>query len=142
MKYFLIYLFLEVMVSVNAASAIGAVATFVELVLSALIGFILLANMRVTLMQNLSALMQGEISLQSFQRLNLWTIVGAILLILPGFLGDIVGLLLQFSSIVTLLVAKFLHVKEDNQYPPRHFKQGNEDEIIDIEVIDDDHRIK
>ena len=142
MKYFLIYLFLEVMVSVNAASAIGAVATFGELVLSALIGFILLANMRVTLMQNLSALMQGEISLQSFQRLNLWTIVGAILLILPGFLGDIVGLLLQFISIVTLLVAKFLHVKEDNQYPPRHFKQGNEDEIIDVEVIDDDHRIK
>ena len=142
MKYILIYLFLEVMVSVNAASAIGAVATFGELVLSALIGFILLANMRVTLMQNLSALMQGEISLQSFQRLNLWTIVGAILLILPGFLGDIVGLLLQFSSIATLFVSKILHVKEDNDYPPHHFKQGKEDEIIDVEVIDDNHRIQ
>ena len=140
MKYFLIYLFLEVMVSVNAASAIGAVATFGELVLSALIGFILLANMRVTLMQNLSALMQGEISIESFQRLNLWTIVGAILLILPGFLGDMVGLLLQFSSIVTLFVSKFLHDKEEN--PPHHFRQGNEDEIIDVEVIDDTNHLK
>lgn len=142
MKYFLIYLFLEVMVSVNVASEIGAMATFVELVLSALVGIILLANMRITLMQNLSALMQGEISLQSFQKLNLWTIVGAILLILPGFLGDIIGLLLQFSSIVTLFVAKFLHVKEDTPFPPHHFKQGKEDEIIDVEVIDDNHRIK
>jgi len=141
-KYFLIYLFLEVMVSVNVASEIGAMATFVELVLSAFVGIILLANMRITLMQNLSALMQGEISLQSFQKLNLWTIVGAILLILPGFLGDIIGLLLQFSSIVTLFVAKFLHVKEDTPFPPHHFKQGKEDEIIDVEVIDDNHRIK
>jgi len=139
-KYFLIYLFLEVMVSVNLASVIGAVSTFVELVLSAFIGLILLANMRITLMQNLNALMQGEISIESFQRLNLWTIVGAILLILPGFLGDMVGLLLQFSSIVTLFVSKFLHDKEDN--PPHHFRQGKEDEIIDVEVIDDDHRLK
>ena len=128
------------MVSVNMASAIGAVATFAELVLSAVIGLILLANMRITLMQNLNALMQGEISIESFQRLNLWTIVGAILLILPGFLGDIVGLLLQFSSIVTLFVSKFFHDKEEK--PPHHFRQGNEDEIIDVEVIDDNHRLK
>ncbi len=128
------------MVSVNMASAIGAVATFAELVLSAVIGLILLANMRITLMQNLNALMQGEISIESFQRLNLWTIVGAILLILPGFLGDIVGLLLQFSSIVTLFVSKFFHDKEENL--PHHFRQGNEDEIIDVEVIDDNHRLK
>ena len=128
------------MVSVNIASAIGAVATFVELILSAVIGFILLANMRMTLMQNLNALMQGEISIESFQRLNLWTIIGAILLILPGFLSDIIGLVFQFSSLVTLFVSKFLHVKEEN--PPHHFKQGKENEIIDVEVIDDDHRLK
>lgn len=141
MKYFLIYLFLEVMVSVNIASAIGFFATFVELVVSAFLGLILLANMRITLMQNLNALMQGEISIESFQRLNLWTIVGAILLILPGFLGDIVGLLLQFSSIVTLFVSKFLHVKdEDNS--THYFKQGKEDEIIDVEVIDDTNHLK
>ena len=128
------------MVSVNMASARDAVATFAELVLSAVIGLKLLANMRITLMQNLNALMQGEISIESFQRLNLWTIVGAILLILPGFLGDIVGLLLQFSSIVTLFVSKFFHDKEEN--PQHHFRQGNEDEIIDVEVIDDNHRLK
>jgi UPF0716 family protein affecting phage T7 exclusion len=129
------------MVTVNIASAIGVVATFLEMVLSALVGLILLANMRVTLMQNMNALLQGEISLQSFQRLNLWAIVGAILFILPGFLGDIVGLLLQFSSIVTLFASKFLHVKNEENIPP-HFTKGNHDEIIDVEVIDDHRSVK
>lgn len=141
MKYFLIYLFLEVMVSLNIGSQIGVMATFGELVISALLGGILLANFRLTLMQNISALMQGEISPSSFQRLNLWAIVGAILLILPGFLGDIVGLLLQFSSLVTLIVAKFLHVK-DEPSTTTHFKQGDHNEIIDVEIIDDTHHLK
>ncbi|KFL33623.1 MULTISPECIES: FxsA family protein [unclassified Sulfurospirillum] len=141
MKYFLIYLFLEVMVSLNIASEIGVMATFGELVISALLGGILLANFRLTLMQNLTALMQGEISPSSFQRLNLWAIVGAILLILPGFLGDIIGLLLQFSSLVTLIVSKFLHVKDETP-TTTHFKQGDHDEIIDVEIIDDNHHLK
>ena len=139
MKYFLIYLFLEVMVSVNIASSIGAFATFAEIVFSAIVGFVLLANMRVTLMQNLNALMQRQISLHAFQKLNLWSIVGAFLFILPGFLGDIVALCLQFSFFTTLFVSKFLHVNEEK--PSHHFKQGKEHDIIDVEVIVD-HRLK
>lgn len=138
MKYFLIYLFFEVLVSVNVASAIGSINTFIELVASALLGGVLLANFRVTLMQNLNALMQGEISPSSFQRLNLWSIVGAILLILPGILGDIVGLLLQFSSIVTLLVSKLMKEETPNQM----YQEGKNDEIIDVEVIDERPTLK
>ena len=142
MKYFLIYLFCEVFVTVNLSSMIGAVSTFFELIFSAVVGVALLANMRVTLMQNLNALLQGEISMQSFQRLNLWTIVGAILLILPGFLGDIIGLLLQFSSFVTLLASKYFKpVEEPNE--PFNFKQGTtNNEIIDVEVIDEHRALK
>ena len=62
------------MVSVNIASSIGAFATFAEIVFSAIVGFILLANMRITLMQNLNALMQRQISVHAFQKLNLWSI--------------------------------------------------------------------
>lgn len=139
MKYFLVYLFLEVMVSVNIASFIGAFATFVEIVFSAVLGFVLLANMRITLMQNFNALLQRQISVHAFQKLNLWSIVGAFLFILPGFLGDIVALCLQFSFFTTLFVSKFLHVNEEKS--SRHFKQGREHDIIDVEVIDD-HRLK
>jgi len=135
-KYFLIYLFLEVMVSVNIASSIGAFATFAEIVLSAVLGIVLLVNFRVTLMQNLNALMQRHISVNAFQKLNLWSIVGALLFILPGFLGDIVALLLQFGFITTLFASKAYHVKEEEGMPSQ-FKQGKNSEIIDVEVIDE-----
>lgn len=136
MKYFLIYLFLEVFVSVNIASSIGAFATFAEIVFSGILGILLLVNFRVTLMQNLNALMQRQISIDAFQKLNLWSIVGALLFLLPGFLGDIVALLLQFSFITTLFARKVLHVKEEESVSS-HFKQGKKSEIIDVEVIDE-----
>ena len=136
MKYFLIYLFLEVMVSVNIASSIGAFATFAEIVLSAVLGIVLLVNFRVTLMQNLSALKGRQISINAFQTLNLWSIVGALLFILPGFLGDIVALLLQFGFITTLFASKALHVNEEEGMPSQ-FKRGKNSEIIDVEVIDE-----
>ncbi|MBN1839057.1 MAG: FxsA family protein [Campylobacterales bacterium] len=137
MKYFLIYLFLEVLVSVNISSVIGAFATFAEIVFSAIVGFVLLANMRLTLMQNMQALMQGEISVESFERLNLWSFVGALLLIIPGFFSDIVGLLLQFSAFATLIASKLLHVKKESPRFRHNNPQLKEEEIIDVEVIDD-----
>lgn len=142
MRYFFVYLFLEVMVSVNLASVIGAFATFAEIVISAIIGFALLINARNALMQNLTALMQRQMGVDAFQKFNLWSIIGAIFLILPGFLGDIVALCLQFGSVTALFTKTFLHVKKENQpFYSNYSKQGNEHEVIDVEVIDD-HRLK
>lgn len=122
--------------SVNIASYIGAFATFVEIVLSAVLGIVLLVNFRVTLMQNLNAMMQRQISVNAFQRLNLWSVLGALLLILPGFLGDIVALCLQFGFITTLFASKALHVKEE-EVISSHVVGGKNSEIIDVEVIDE-----
>jgi UPF0716 family protein affecting phage T7 exclusion len=80
--------------------------------------------------------MQRHISVNAFQKLNLWSIVGALLFILPGFLGDIVALLLQFGFITTLFASKAYHVKEEEGLPSQ-FKQGKNSEIIDVEVIDE-----
>ena len=119
----------------NIASSIGAFATFAEIILSAFVGFILLANFRVTLVQSMQALMEKSISVEAFQRLNIFTILGAILLILPGFLSDIIGICLQFSFFATLFASKILHkdITTENQ----NFREGKNDEIIDVEIIDD-----
>ncbi|NPA60476.1 MAG: FxsA family protein, partial [Epsilonproteobacteria bacterium] len=61
MIYFMIYLFLEVLVSVNISSAIGGLSTFFELILSAFIGISLLVNFRSTLMQNMGAFSMNAI---------------------------------------------------------------------------------
>lgn len=148
MKYFLVYLLIEVFVSVSISSSIGAIATFLEIVFSAIVGFILLANFRVTLLESLQALQNRAISMQEFQKLNAFILLGAFLLIIPGFFSDIVGVLLQFGFFATLFAKKILHVKdkndiEDFQYINEQYEsRGRDEEIIDVEVIDDSSTFK
>jgi len=139
LNYFLVYLLIEVLVSVNISSQIGAFATFLEIVFSAIVGFMLLGNFRNTLAESLKAMQNRTISIQEFQKLNAFTLLGALLLIVPGFLSDIVGLFLQFSFFATMFARKILHVKDnidiDDIQNKNNTKEDNE--IIDVEVIDD-----
>lgn len=141
MRYFLVYLFLEIFVSVNISSQIGAFATFLEVVFSAIVGFILIANFRVTFFESIMALQRRTISMEEFQKLNAFTLLGAILLIIPGFLSDIMGVFLQFSFFATLFAKKILHVKEPKNFQ-YHNKREDDDEIIDVEVIDEHSHLK
>jgi 2-isopropylmalate synthase/UPF0716 protein FxsA len=143
MLYFLIYLFLEVVVSVNIASAIGGLATFLEILLSAFVGISILVNFRQTLMENMRAVSFSCIDLEEFQRLNLFTLIGAILLIIPGFLTDIIGILMQFSVITSMIVNRY-NVKSNscnNSYDEKLDKQKDSD-VIDVEIISDNSTIK
>lgn len=139
MKYFLVYLLLEVFISVNISSNIGAMATFLEIVLSAMFGFVLLANFRNTLMESMQAMQRRTISIAEFQKLNAFTLLGALLLIIPGFFSDIIGIFLQFTFFATLFARKILHVKDniDIDDIQNINRKKDEDEIIDVEVIDD-----
>jgi UPF0716 family protein affecting phage T7 exclusion len=139
LKYFLVYLLLEVFVSVNISSNIGAMATFLEIILSAMFGFVLLANFRNTLMESMQAMQRRTISISEFQKLNAFTLLGALLLIIPGFFSDIIGVFLQFTFFATLFAKKVLHVKDniDIDDIQNINRKKDEDEIIDVEVIDD-----
>ena len=123
------------MTSVSIISSIGAFATFAEIIVSAIVGFALLANFKANLQQNLQGLMQRQININSFEKLNLWSLFGAFLFILPGFFGDMVALLLQFGALTTWFSRNVLRIKEE-ETPPQFYK-GKENEIIDVEVIDD-----
>jgi UPF0716 family protein affecting phage T7 exclusion len=131
MLYFLLYLFFEVLVSVEISSVIGPFWTFAEIVVTALVGIFILINFRTTFMQNLTAVSYNCINLEEFQRLNLFTLIGAILLILPGFLSDIIGMLLQFSVFTQMLVN---HYGVKSRTCKREKKQKDEN-VIDVEII-------
>jgi len=139
LNYFLVYLLLEVFVSVNISSSIGAMATFLEIILSAMFGFVLLANFRKTFGESMQAMQRRTISITEFQKLNAFTLLGALLLILPGFFSDIIGVFLQFTFFATLFARKVLHVKDniDIDDIQNINQKKDEDEIIDVEVIDD-----
>lgn len=125
--------------SVNISSSIGAMATFLEIILSAMFGFVLLANFRNTFGESMQAMQRRTISITEFQKLNAFTLLGALLLILPGFFSDIIGIFLQFTFFATLFARKILHVKDniDIDDIQNINKRKEEDEIIDVEVIDD-----
>jgi len=135
MIYFLIYLFLEVIVSVNISSQIGGLATFFEIILSAFYGIYILTNFRNTLMENLMSVSYRQIDMAEFERLNLFTIIGGILLIIPGFLTDILGFLLQFSAFTSMLVNRFGVIKKQQDKQNFYEKQGDDD-VIDVEIIE------
>ncbi len=139
MIYFLVYLFLEIFVSVEISAAIGPFWTFVEVIASALAGLLLLTNFRYTFSENMRAMMAGEITPESFQKQNLAALVGAILLIVPGFFTDIVGLLLQFGIFSGFIARRLLRKEgyrrgKESEFE-KEFKEG-ECDVIDVEIVD------
>ena len=141
MLYFLIYLFLEVLISVNISSAIGGLMTFFEIILSALFGIILLVNFKETFLSSLISVFTKQISIEEFQRLNIFTLLGAVLLIIPGFLTDIIGFLMQFSAFTTLIINRY-SVQSKNNFQTQNRGEYRDDEIIDVEIIDEHTTIK
>jgi len=141
--YFIVYLFLEVLISVNISSQIGGLATFFEIIASAFVGLSILVNFRKTLVENMTAVSYNCIDLEQFQRLNLFTLFGAILLIIPGFLTDIMGVLLQFSVFTSMIVNRY-NVKSGN-CKSSFSEQANlkkDSDVIDVEIISDNATIK
>ena len=136
MRYFIVYLFLEVLVSVNISSLIGGLATFFEIILTAFFGISILVNFRKTLAENMTAVSYSCIDLEQFQRLNLFTILGGILLLIPGFLTDILGVLLQFTAFTTMAVNRY-NVKFGKCKPDLQTNNTKDIDVIDVEIISD-----
>ena len=136
MIYFTIYLFLEVLLTVEVASRLGGLMMFAEIVGSAFIGMLILFNFRATLVTNIMELKERRLDANGFYQRNLLSLLGAILLILPGVLTDIIGILIQFSLLVGLIINRFRpQIPEQNSpYNQTYSKDAN---VIDAEIISD-----
>ena len=110
MIYFLIYLFLETMMSVWIAGYIGGLNTFLEIIFTALLGIYIIKNAKENFFSTLTELFFQQINSRQFINLNLYPLIGAILLIVPGFFTDLIGIILQILP---------------------HFNSENNDEVED-----------
>ncbi|MDE5591877.1 MAG: FxsA family protein [Helicobacter sp.] len=124
---FLIYIFFETLFSYETIEFIGVFGFFLEIILTALIGFTILVNFRTFFNEALKKIYSREITHQAFIESNIFRILGAFLLILPGILSDCLGIIMQFSSINFMFIRPFL--KPSNLH-------RREKEIIDVEVIE------
>jgi 2-isopropylmalate synthase/UPF0716 protein FxsA len=146
------------MVSTFFASMIGGLLTFIEIVLSAFIGVFLLRTFQFSIIESGQKLSRTEITQEEFITSNMSKAIGAILLIVPGFFTDILGVFLQFG-ILTFFLTKLFSFKpkrsdEQNQYNNSHFhyesynnyeqpkRRYDHEEIIDVEIIDDNKSIR
>lgn len=132
--YAIIYLFAEVMVSTEFASHFGGVIFFLEILVSFMVGVAVMVNFKYAIVEQLNNFAFGKIAPEDLISVGVFTLLGAILLILPGVLSDILGLLMQFEWFALLLKKIFFRSNfPTNQHQPR----GKDDDYIDVEVIDD-----
>ena len=120
------YLIIEVFVSYEVIDIIGVLGCVLEILVSAFLGVGILLNFRLFFGEALGKLRSREMTYEAFVGSNIFRILGAILLILPGAFTDILGLLMQFSVFGLMLVKPFVKVDSGKQHS----------DIIDVEVIE------
>jgi 2-isopropylmalate synthase/UPF0716 protein FxsA len=148
------------MVSSYFAGLFGGFITFILIILSAFIGITLLRVFKYSLSLNIKDLTSGKISQEDFIKTNMAKALGAVLLIIPGYFTDIVGILLQFG-ILTMILSRIFKVKpqytNQNNYSSTYKsvysqdnvnnntytkKELNDDDIIDVEIIENKDKDK
>ena len=134
MVYFILYIFFEVMLTSTISSEIGGLITFIEIIVSAIVGIFILKNFSFSLIEKINSVRQGYMTQEEFVKSSIGSAFGALLLIAPGFLTDIVGLLLQFNFFTILLSRTIKFQPKRKKSMDQKFNHN--DDIIDIEVID------
>ena len=131
--YFLLYMFLEILVSYEFAAIFTPFGLFLEVIFSALAGIYILKTLPFSMQESMQKVLKREIDEDEFISIGLFKFIGAILLIIPGVFTDILGILMLIEPFAKWIVHKFL--------PKREFKTYNnsykDDDIIDVEIIEE-----
>ncbi len=135
MLLILIFLMADFFVSLRVGIEIGYLNSVLWIIGSAILGGILLRLSPYALMSSFQSLSFGEFDMRDVQNASLAYLFGAILLIIPGVLSDAIGLGLVLFSLYLHLFAK-IRPKQHRDFKTYNQTQGEENEIIDVEIID------
>jgi len=124
-------LLLELYLSLKVGENIGFLWSVIWIVLSMSIGISLLQRSSYTMMGNLTSVKLGKLDLKSFENASMSYFVGAILLIIPGVLSDLFGVIALCYTLYLQFVAKI--TPEQTKFDT---KKGDDD-VIDVEIIDE-----
>ncbi len=125
------FFFLELYLSLKTGETIGFFWSVVWIVMSAILGVTLLKYSPVAVMGNMKAMQKGKLNIKKFQDASMSYFVGSILLIIPGVLSDILGLLALSYTFYLQFIAKITPEQTN-------FNQNKgDDNVIDVEIIDE-----
>ena len=125
------FLLLELYISLKVGESIGFLWSAIWIVVTMVIGIKLLHSSPLALMGNFSAMAQGKLSMKHFENAATFYLIGAVLLIIPGVLSDILGLIALFYTFYLQFVAK---MKPEQ---PNPYQNQGEDDVIDVEIIEE-----
>jgi UPF0716 protein FxsA len=135
--------FLELWVLVSVAVQIGVLNTIALVILTSMIGSIILKRQGLAILRNADWRMQrGEMPITEISD-GLWLAIGAVLLIIPGFITDVIGalcLLPFFRKLITRFLLPKMYVQNyvytQTSYHESHKPTGERTGItVDGEVI-------
>ena len=132
--YFLIYLFLEILFSYEFAKIFTPFGFFLEVILTFIIGVYIIRLLPFSLNESMIKVLRREITEEEFISIGLFKFIGAILLIIPGFFSDILGVLFLFEPFARWIAKKFLPTH--TVYTHKNYN-NNDDGIIDVEIIEE-----
>lgn len=143
-----LFIYLELSLLVWIGSSMGVLGLIILLILSSLIGiFMIRARGWYTLLNVQKQLSQGEIPARSLLKSGIWIVAG-VLFFIPGFLTDVMGLLL-LTTPATYWIESFISRKirffSSKFFTKKHRTFNETDEVFEAEYekqVDDDKRIK
>jgi UPF0716 family protein affecting phage T7 exclusion len=126
--YFLVYLFLEILFSYEFARIFTPFGLFLEVIFSTIVGFSIFRNLQFSMALDMQRVLKREVSEEEFMTMGLFRMIGAVFLIIPGVLTDILGILFLFEPFARMVAKKI--------FPPKP-KYDIYDDIIDVEIIEE-----
>jgi len=124
--------FLELFVSMKVGDIIGFVPSVLWILLTMIAGSTLLRLSPYTFMGNVMSVQMGKLDLRSANNASMSYLLGAILLIIPGVITDVLAVLLLLYTLYLRLLAK-MRPQQQNKYKQT---KGDSD-VIDVEIIDE-----
>jgi UPF0716 protein FxsA len=124
----------ELYLSLKVVESIGAGWSVVWIIGGIFVGLTLLKSTPKRIVGNMENLSKGKLNAMSFQNANLSYLFGSILILIPGILSDIFGIIALLYTIYLQFVAK-VTPENKNTY---HNHKGDEN-VIDVEIINEYH---
>jgi len=127
------YLFMEIYISLDMLEKIGAFWATIWTIGTMLLGSMLLRNSPYTILGNMQAMHMGKLDMKKFQDATTFYFLGSLLLIVPGVLSDILGVMALLYTVYLQFVAKITPEQTNTYYT----NTKGDDHVIDVEIVDE-----
>jgi len=138
MIFFVLLFFAELFVSLRVGIAIGFGWSVVWILATMIVGGLLLRLSPYALMNNFQTFNFGQFDIRDVHNASMAYLLGAILLIVPGVLTDLIGVALLGYTLYLHLFAT-IRPKRNLYREPFENHEGEHD-VIDVEILDEPDR--